>query len=79
MARDQPARAFLYQEIYDLAPTSYKDTVRKRVRGSRNLSPEVVRTIRTSRDTAAAESAPPGASPGLAAPPAAAPVPSRSR
>jgi pimeloyl-ACP methyl ester carboxylesterase len=47
MAQEQPARAFLYQEIYDLAPASYKDTVRKRVRGSRNLAADVVRTIRT--------------------------------
>lgn len=47
MAQENPSMYFLYQEIYDLAAVSYKDTVRKRIRGSRNLPPTVVSAIRT--------------------------------
>jgi pimeloyl-ACP methyl ester carboxylesterase len=45
MAREQPSSYFLYQELYDLAATSYKDTVRKQIRGARNLDPEALRGI----------------------------------
>ena len=45
MAQEQPSSYFLYQELYDLAAASYKDTVRKQIRGSRNLAPEVLREI----------------------------------
>jgi 3-oxoadipate enol-lactonase len=45
MAREQPSRYFLYQELYDLAAASYKDTVRKQIRASRHLAPEVLKSI----------------------------------
>lgn len=47
MAHEQPETSFLYGELYDLTPASYKDSVRRSTRSSRTLPPHQVREIRT--------------------------------
>lgn len=47
MAHEQPETYFLYEELYHLTQASYKDSVRRSTRGSRNLPPQRVREIRT--------------------------------
>lgn len=47
MAREQPARDFLYRELYALTPAVYKDRVRAAYRGARSLGPEVAAAIPT--------------------------------
>lgn len=45
MAIEQPMMNFLYRQIYDLTPNTYKDKVRKVIRASRILSPDAIKKL----------------------------------
>ena len=46
MAIEQPVMNFLYKQIYDLTPNTYKDKVRKVIRASRTLLPDEVKKLK---------------------------------
>lgn len=45
MAKEQPALAYLYEQIYNLTPYSYKEFIRDDIKRTRNLSPEILKNL----------------------------------
>lgn len=45
MAKEQPALTYLYEQIYNLTPYSYKEFIRNDIKRTRNLSPELLKNL----------------------------------
>lgn len=45
MAGEQNQLNYLYEQIYELTPSDYKDLIRADIRAARNLSPEILKNI----------------------------------